>query len=316
MKTIAILAGILFVVGLLVACDTADSSESLDETAGLGEDYADALSIPLQLALGSLRLEDTDLTIDERQAAELVPLWQAYQSLSASDKAAEAEIGAVLKQIESTMSPEQIDAILAMALTYEDLDNSLQELAGQFGRGGLGVPREEGDVPGEGGFGGLPGEGVPGSGFPGGGGGMGRGMGAGLGEAGVAARATRIAEMGGDAEEVMATLLNEAAVNMLIRQLQIKTGELDASVLGPGRMNSQVLNVISETTGIPVETLQQETASGATLTEAIAAQGGDLEEVEAALKEAFAESGRAGDELDQRIDSLLNNEDWQTPAEE
>jgi hypothetical protein len=315
MKRAEVVLSSLIVVLLLAACASPAGGGTAGETVGLNEDYADALPIPSQLALGSLKLEETDLAIDEVQAAELVPLWQAYQSLNSSDKAAEAEVGAVLKQIQGAMTPEQIVAIAAMALTAEDLNTSIQDLAGQFGGRGLFVSRGEGDESGEGGFGGgFPGGGFPGGGFPGGdipGEGFARGAGA-----DAEASATRIAEMGGDAEDVMNAFMDQALINTLVRALQLKTGELDEADLQPGRMMEMLWSVTSEATGIPVGTLQEGTAAGATLAEVITSQGGDLEAVRAALREAFTEAGLGGDDVDQRIENLLNNAPRQAPAGE
>jgi hypothetical protein len=315
--------GSLIVVLLLAGCGSAAGDSGSGEAIGLNEDYADALPIPSQLALGSLKLEETDLAIDETQAAGLVPLWQAYQSLSTSDKAAEAEINAVLKQIQGAMTAEQIEAIVAMALTSEDVDTYMQEMAGQFGGRGLFVSRGEGDDSGEGeprggfGGGGFPGGGIPGGGSPGGGilgGGIpGEGFASG---ADAEARATRIAEMGGDTEDMMSAFMDQALINTLVRALQLKTGELDEADLQPDRMMQMLWSVVSETTGIPAETLQEGTTAGATLAEVITAQGGDLEAVKTALRQAFTDAGLGGDDVDQRIESLLNNAPRQAPAGE
>lgn len=328
MNRVTVFLGSLIFVLLLVSCGTTAASNGSVGTAALKDDYADALTVPVQLALGSLKLEETDLAISEEQGTELVPLWQAYQSLSASDKAAEAEISAVLKQIQSAMTSEQMETIASMALTSEDLNTSMNELAGLIGRGGFFVSRGEGNQTDDGGpggdfpRGGFPSGGIPGEGFAveGPGGGLGRGMGWAMGGdqtgAGSEARATQIAELGGDADDLMSVFMNEALISVLIRTLQIKTGELDATAFGPGRMDPVLLNVVSETTGIPLETLHMDTASGATLADVITAQRGDLEAVKTALREALSEAGWAADGLDQRIDGLLNNAVRQAPPEE
>ncbi len=323
MKKVASVLSTLIVVLMLAACGGPAGGNGGDETVSLNEDYADAVPIPSQLALGSLKLEETDLAIDETQAAELVPLWQAYQSLSTSDKAAEAEINAVLKQIQGAMTAEQIEAVAAMALTSEDMDAYMQEMAGQFGGRGLFVSRGEGDDSGEGeppggfGGGGFPGGGFPGGGFPGGGipgGGIpGEGF---AGGADAEARATRIAEMDGDAEDIMSAFMDQALTNTLVRALQLKIGELDEADLRPGRMGELLWSVVSETTGIPVETLQEGTAAGGTLAEVITAQGGDLETVKTALRQALTDAGLGGEDVDQQIESLLNSARRQAPAGE
>jgi len=195
-------------------------------------------------------------------------------------------------------------------------------MAGQFGGRGLFVSRGEGGDSGEGeprgGFGGgFPGGGFPGGGFPGGdipGGGIpGEGF---AGGAGAEATATQIAEMGGDAEDTMSAFMDQALINALVRALQLKTGELDEADLQPGRMMPMLWSVASETTGIPMETLQEGTAGGATLAEVITAQGGDLEAVKTALKEALTEAGFGGDDVDQQIENLLNSAPRQAPSGE
>jgi hypothetical protein len=307
MKREMILLGSLMCVLLLAACGGAAEESAATETVGLNEDYPDALPIGVQLALGSFSLEETDLAIDEAQAAELLPLWQAYQTLSTSDKAADAEVTAVLNQIQDTMTVEQIETISAMELTAEDITTAMQEMAGQFGRGFFGAGGEGAEAGEEGAGGGgfgrgaFPGSGIPGGGTPGGG-----VPGLGLGQGGADARATRIAEMGGDADDMMTGFMNQAVINALIRTLQAKTGELDLTVGPAGRRNLMAWEVISETTGIPLETLQTETAEGAALAEVITAHGGDLDAVKAALKEAYLDAGYAGEDLDQFIDNLLS----------
>ena len=100
------------------AASAADSQPA--GSATLGEDYKDALPIVAQLTLGSLKLDTgdssigsgQDLSIDAVEAGKLLPLWQAYQSLGNSDNTAEAELSALVSQIQDTMRPEQVQACL------------------------------------------------------------------------------------------------------------------------------------------------------------------------------------------------------------
>jgi len=129
--------------------------------------------------VGTLKLEGTDSAVDAQQAAELVPLWKAYLTLSGSDSAVQAELEALVTQIQETMTAEQARAIANMHLTAEDMAALMQELgisatggarggdtegsgstAGGLARGGFGG----------GGFagGGAPGGGMPDGGMPGG----------------------------------------------------------------------------------------------------------------------------------------------------
>ncbi len=299
-KSAVVLVSLMMIFALAACGGTAEESEPVEEM-GLNEAYSDALPISSQLSLGSLQLETTELAIDEEQAANLLPLWQAFQSLSASDTAAEAELEAVLDQIERGMSDEQIEAIAAMELTAEDITTLTEELGLRMGRGGFGGS-QEGEEPGSGGgmFGGgrpAGGEGLPGESIPGG---------------DADARATRLAEMGGNPEDMRARSLNQAMVGALVRSLQVKTGELEPAegVAGwnQGRQTfTWALEIVSDSSGIPVETLQAETAEGTSLAEIVTAHDGDLAAVEAALTEAFKDLPAAGNQdVEQRVSELLN----------
>jgi len=168
MKKIIYLGVIVNLTLMLVACGSVNGAAN-SATAVLNEDYPDALPVQTQLTLGTLKLEDTDLAVDSEQATELLTLWQAIRSLSASDITAEGEIEAVVNQIMDVMSPEQLEAIAAMELTQEGIFEFTQELG--LARGG--DMTTEGDsrsgAPERMFPGGGPGGGIPGSG-PGGGG--------------------------------------------------------------------------------------------------------------------------------------------------
>ncbi|HLF36926.1 MAG TPA: hypothetical protein VI520_03220 [Anaerolineales bacterium] len=173
-----------FSVGALVVlagCSPAPAAGSI-----LTEDYEGALPANVQLILGTLQLEGTDLAVTAEQASSLAPLWKAVRSLSASDTAAEAELEAVLDQIQEGMASDQLEAIAAMELNQEDLFTTVQEMgiqpfapsaAGRFlgsGTGDFIGGGSEGGPPGGGGEGGGPtffigpAEGPPGGTAPGG----------------------------------------------------------------------------------------------------------------------------------------------------
>lgn len=82
--------------------------------------YENALSTRLVLALGILRLEESVVPITTEQAPVLLMLWQGLVNLTNSGTSAEAEVNALLTQIESTLSPEQIHLINQMKLTQTD----------------------------------------------------------------------------------------------------------------------------------------------------------------------------------------------------
>ncbi|MEW5870849.1 MAG: hypothetical protein AB1894_16365 [Chloroflexota bacterium] len=166
----------------LVACGATPQAAAAQ--AGPGSDQTQMaprdLPLALQLALGTFRLEQTDRAVDAAQAGKLLPLWKAVRSLGQSETAAAQESQAVLKQIQQTMTPEQLDAIKAMQLSYEDIATLGQELGVNLGGGRPGnlspevqatrqAARQNGQGGGGGGgFGGGPG-GFPGGGAPDGG---------------------------------------------------------------------------------------------------------------------------------------------------
>jgi hypothetical protein len=172
---------LIFSTGALVVL--AGCSSELTDSSILMEDYAGALPVNLQLILGTLQLEGTDLAVTTEQASSLAPFWKAVRSLSASDTAAEAEIEAVLDQIQTNMTTDQLEAIAAMELIQEDLLTAIQEMgiqpfapgaAGRFSGSGTGdfiAGGPEGGPPGGGAAGGAifigPGGGPPGGGAAG-----------------------------------------------------------------------------------------------------------------------------------------------------
>lgn len=147
----------------LSACGAGAATET--SPSALNTDYENALSVQLQLSVGTFKLEEGDFAVDAAQAADLLPLWQVLKSLTESGSAAQEEIDALILQIEETMTAEQIEAIAAMQLTREEMGAVMQEYGLTVGTGENAV---EGATPGMG----RGGSGVPGmGGGPGGGGG-------------------------------------------------------------------------------------------------------------------------------------------------
>jgi hypothetical protein len=147
------------------------------------------LPTQMLLAAGTIKLEDTDLAVTAEQAAKLLPLWKAAKSLVDSDNITNEEINAIYDQIEAAMTADQVAAIEAMELSFEDLSEVFPDMqmgmgGGQFGdvdREAMQATREAlgddfqppegfegGGLPAGGGF---PNDGGgPDGGFPGGGG--------------------------------------------------------------------------------------------------------------------------------------------------
>jgi hypothetical protein len=175
-KPILMIVVIVFSM-LGAACSSAAAGVSTaDETAQAGNFGADAtLSLPAKLAVGILKLEDSDQAVTTEQATELLTLWQAYQALENSDTTAAAELDAVVNQIQGTLTDEQVKAIEAMNLTRQSMMEVMQSLGTQFGPSGTpgvrSTPGAGGNSSGDGGF-----RGFQGGGFPGGGPGEGGGF--------------------------------------------------------------------------------------------------------------------------------------------
>lgn len=278
------------------------------ESVYLNETYQDALPVISQLAVGTIQLEETELAVDEGLAAELLPLWQAAQSLSSSDTAASVEVEAVLKQIQDTMQPAQVAAIANMALTADAVTELLESGAITFGRG-MGQGQGQGENgSGEGGF-------TPPAGFvPGMGGGPGGGQGGGPGGGpgglgGVAGgtvseddMATRQAEFAsGDGLEVFQ---DQAMVGAVIRLLQNKTGEVPENPMA-GVMDV-LFTAVAEATGLTVEEIQAQLGEGTTLTALVEANGVEVTAVREAIITALNELPNAADlDVEQITNSWL-----------
>ena len=136
-------------VALLAACASGEPTQVVEEAVSssytsevLDTSYVGALSVANQLMLGTLLLEETEHAITPEQATALLPLWQALQGGGVT---IQAEIDAVLKQIEGEMTQEQLEAIAAMQLTQENLRDWMEEqgLGPGFRGPGGGMSEEE-----------------------------------------------------------------------------------------------------------------------------------------------------------------------------
>lgn len=123
------------------------------ESAYLQTDHDGAAQPIMQLILGTMQLEETEQAVSTEQAGKLLPLWLALQGDAVTNA---AERNAVLKQIESTMSTDQMQAIVDLKLTNQSLGQWAEangiELPqfggrGQGGQGGGGEGGPRGDGP-------------------------------------------------------------------------------------------------------------------------------------------------------------------------
>lgn len=277
-----------------------DRNDQQDEPVRLSTDYENALSEQSQLALGILQLDDTDLALDEANASEILPLWQALQSLSSSETTADAELKSVVNQIQNTLSSEQIQAIAGMQLTEESLTEMFE--SGGLGFGGFGRGGNQGAADGEGGFGGFAGR--PGGG-PGGlpGGGPGRGQ-AGFGNVSEDDIATRQAQF---TEGGFGEFQDQALIRAVVVLLQTKTGE--APDRQAGAIFDTVFAVVSDESGLDIEDIRSQLAEGKTLLEIVEYNGGDLDSVRSSLTDALYELPNANDlNVEELVSDWLSRE--------
>jgi hypothetical protein len=131
-RTSSRLAGVLLVAALAIAaCGGPAPAPAVvgAPTGALTESYPDALNLRNQLLLGTVRLEGGANAVTAEQAGRLLPLWQAFEALTAPGSTAAAqETEALLAQIQRAMAPEQVAAIAAMRLTAADLNRYYEEL--------------------------------------------------------------------------------------------------------------------------------------------------------------------------------------------
>ncbi len=213
-KTISIFLMLVLTL-ILTACSNSTPDDSTSQASNKSNEPD--LAPEMVLIIGTVKLEETEYAIEAAQAKELLPLWKALRSLSKSETTATAEVEAIIKQIQGTMTANQWDTIKDMALTVQDL-NAVSEILGfentGFGRDDmdpellatLQAARESGEARPERGFGGQEL-----------GGGQGPGRAEGLDPA---ARETAIAARGGTRGVNLA--LNENILNAIIEFLDGK----------------------------------------------------------------------------------------------
>jgi hypothetical protein len=175
-KIVAI-SSLMFVLIFTTGCGLIPGSSSTPPSTPVGpinSNYSNAISPAQQLILGTMNLQGSlVVTLDE--ATQLLPFWEAYRDLSTSSTASPLELQATLVGVEQAMTPDQVQAIVNMKLTSQDMATILQQQGVTQGatRGGSGTSRGTGA--GGGGFaGGGGGGGIPG--VTGGGGGGGGGI--------------------------------------------------------------------------------------------------------------------------------------------
>jgi hypothetical protein len=149
-KKIMAIIGIILLASMLAACGStaqtaaSNGSASAASTPAAGGsqngptlDFS-RMTLPEKLAIGTLKLEGTDLAVDAKEAADLLPLWKAVNTLRTSQTISTKEMDALYSQIEGAMTPEQVKEIEGMSLTSEDIQQMMADLGVNFGPGQMG----------------------------------------------------------------------------------------------------------------------------------------------------------------------------------
>ncbi|MBI5296022.1 MAG: hypothetical protein HY869_11155 [Chloroflexi bacterium] len=129
-------------------------------TSALNTDYTDAVSVPEQLLTGTFMLADTNLSLTGEQTAQLITLWTGLKEAT-QISAAQEQVDALVQQIESALTAEQVKAIADLKITRDSMMAILQDQGVT-----MGGPQGNGNGPGDG----TPPDGTPPAGGPGEGG--------------------------------------------------------------------------------------------------------------------------------------------------
>jgi hypothetical protein len=113
---------LLMIIGSLVLAGC--SSQAITSVAA-----SSGLSTATKLAAGTLKLQGSSNAVTASQAPELLTLWQAYQLMSSSDTTSQAELDALVRQIQSSMSSTQLQAIDDLGLTELSVTEVVQSAA-------------------------------------------------------------------------------------------------------------------------------------------------------------------------------------------
>lgn len=142
MTRISLLTFVLLALFLASCSGTAApvSTTSTNSDAYVSPDldvsYENALNTRLQLTLGTIKLAETTNPITADQAKVMLPLWQALQNMTRTGNSAQAEVNALLAQIEAEFTPEQLTTIREMKLTSADIQTWAAANGVTVGNGG------------------------------------------------------------------------------------------------------------------------------------------------------------------------------------
>jgi hypothetical protein len=304
-RRIVLFGSLLALLLAVAACggDDGGGAEASNPTSSgstgvtLNEDYADALPVSSQLAIGTLMLEETENAVTVQQAGELLPNWQMLQALQRSGTAAQVELDAVLNQIQRAMTQEQLTVIKEKQLTIDSLMELVQEqgLARGFASGlggGAGFRPPAGVIP------------------DGGGGGPGGGFGPrGFGGGDNLSPEEQEAALG----ERMNAFAGNAMTGMLVSMLEARAEGETWEVAAPNQdfvLQRQIFGVIGEAVGLDQVEIVTQARDGKPLLEIAEANGVDVDEIVAQI--VAAETERVNQAVADGSMEQADADDWLT----
>jgi hypothetical protein len=228
MRKLFLLTTLITLLFVLTACGGPSADGATNSTSANGFRSSSAAIGPLnaeeKLALGTIKLDGTKQAVDPKMAASLVPLWQLLFQLNSTSSSAPQEVTAVVDQIKTTMTPDQVSTINNMPLTQADIFTVFQQDAQQNGTGGAAsgggtgpsnFPGGNGRNRGGGGGGGFV--------FAGGGGPGGGGFGGGFrNNAGSSTTPQDSAQTAAQAAQARQNAISNLLINQVIRLLETK----------------------------------------------------------------------------------------------
>jgi len=132
---------------LTVSAPVVTPTNNQTGTVELTTTYENTVSIEMQLLLGTIKLEGTELAVTKDQSNSLIPLWtnfktinqsmmpaqvgmgpgQANSTLQPVNTETQAQIEKLTKQIQTIMTPEQLTYIASLQITQETARTIMQE---------------------------------------------------------------------------------------------------------------------------------------------------------------------------------------------
>jgi len=138
MKKSIIIASILVLAGILVACAARQQFPSGGpgggpqgggaggQTGGGASTQTAELPLESKVGIGILKLEGTEQAVDAEEAKDLLVLFKALKTLSTESNTAVDEISALNVQIKNTLTADQLAAIEKMSITMDELRTMTQ----------------------------------------------------------------------------------------------------------------------------------------------------------------------------------------------